>query len=101
MLNDLISDIYFQVIPLDAPLLLSIRNKNSPKVMFDSLQNFLIQGDLRVPAIRKFGHPFLFIPGVITTHYKYYNCYLTDQELRQLHRKFDHLSTLRLIKEVK
>ena len=47
-------------------------------------------------VVRRFGHPFLLwdvcLQSLIANSFKNNPCFLTDTELRQLHRRFEHQS---------
>jgi hypothetical protein len=64
-------------------------------VRLDNLANVLVQGDNRVPVVRKWGHPWLLLSqpekSIAWNH-------LTEPELRQLHRRFGHPSVRRLLR---
>ena len=64
-------------------------------VKLDNLEKLLIQGDKRIPVIRKWGHPWLLLNlperSIAWSH-------LTETELRQLHRRFGHPSVHKLLR---
>jgi hypothetical protein len=49
----------FHVIPADTPFLLCLQDMDRLGIKFDNLQNYLQQGDLAIPVIHKWGHPWL------------------------------------------
>ncbi|KAI0999710.1 hypothetical protein K3495_g8484, partial [Podosphaera aphanis] len=51
--------ITFHVLRSATPFLLSLRDMDRMGIEFHNLRNFLVQGNIEVPIIRKFGHPFL------------------------------------------
>ncbi|KAI0996966.1 hypothetical protein K3495_g11217 [Podosphaera aphanis] len=55
------------------------------------MQDVLVQKDNHFPVIRKFGHAFLLITNSVLP-----TTFLTEVELRQLHRRFGHPSVNRL-----
>ena len=64
-------------------------------VKLDNLANVLIQGDKVVPIVRKWGHPWMLLHQPEETLAW---SYLTETELRQLHRRFGHPSVRRLMR---
>jgi hypothetical protein len=99
----------FHVVKADTPFLLSLADMNRLKVYFNNVTNSLIQmvntnGILRkkesFPVIRRFGHGFLLwknsMQAYINQSFDLNPCYLTETELRQLHRRFGHPSTRKL-----
>lgn len=75
------------------------------KLLFDNLSNILIQGDKKVPIIRKFGHPFMLLDhaelALVDSYInqsQIFECHLTEDQLRQLHRSFGHHSTQRFFR---
>ena len=67
---------------------------------FNNLKNVLITPLKTVLVVRRFGHPFLLWNTLlyifITESFNQNLCYLTDVELRRLHRRFRHLLVQRL-----
>jgi hypothetical protein len=78
----------FHVIPADTPFLLCLQDMDRLGIRFDNLRNHLQQGNLTVPVVRKWGHPWLQLSMEKTLAYNY----LTEVELRRLHRRFGHPS---------
>ena len=87
-----IGTITFHVVPAFTPFLLSLRDMDRLGVKLDNLTNELIQGNKRIPIIRKWGHPWL----LLHTHEETAACHLTEVELRRLHRRFGHPSVQKL-----
>jgi len=87
--------ITFHVVPTNTPFLFCIKDMDKLGVRLDNLENVLVQGDNRVPVVRKWGHPWLLLhqleKSVAWSH-------LTESELRQLHRRFGHPSVHRLLR---
>ncbi|KAH0425958.1 polyprotein [Colletotrichum camelliae] len=85
--------LYFHVVPANTPFLLCLRDMDQLGIKFDNLTNCLQQGTVRVPVVRKWGHPWMLLSqlerGLAWNH-------LTDVELRRLHRRFGHPSIDRL-----
>jgi hypothetical protein len=84
----------FHVIKADTSFLLSLADMNRLKVYFNNVENLLIDKIKISSVIRRFDHDFLlwenFLHSYITQFFELNFCYLTDVELRQLHRRFDH-----------
>ena len=86
----------FHVIDANTPFLLSLLDLDNSKSYFDNLNDMirlLKNGKcVSIPVVRKFGHAFLqWGPMMATTSF------LTEIELRTLHRRFGHPSVPRLI----
>jgi hypothetical protein len=99
----------FHVVKADTPFLLSLADMDRLKVYFNNVTNSLVQmintnGILRkkgsYPVIRRFGHGFLLwknsMQAYVNQSFDINPCYLTETELRQLHRRFGHPSTRKL-----
>ncbi|KAF6807096.1 hypothetical protein CPLU01_15834 [Colletotrichum plurivorum] len=85
----------FHVVPVNTPFLLCLADMDRLRIRFDNLANTLQQGDVVVPIIRKWGHPWLLLgPPEQSLAWNH----LTDVELRRLHRRFGHPSIQRLHK---
>jgi hypothetical protein len=108
-INTPVGYITFHIVNADTPFLLCLRDMDRLGIYFDNTKNMLIQGDrttpsLSYPIVRRFGHPFLVWQGLSSFLVEPYmtegmmQCYLTDTELRQLHRRFGHPSANRLIR---
>ena len=71
-------------------------------VYFNNLENILITSTKLVPVVRRFGHPFLLwdesLQSFIANSFNNNPCFLTDIELRQLHRRSGHPSAGKLHK---
>ncbi|KAF1936978.1 hypothetical protein EJ02DRAFT_357822, partial [Clathrospora elynae] len=66
------------------------------KVYFNNTTDELIQGDVRIPVIRKWGHPWFHL-----NKREQATVFLTETELRRLHRRFGHPAVMRLAKLLK
>jgi hypothetical protein len=94
----------FHVIKADTPFLLSLADMDRLKVYFNNVENtlFMTTKNRDLPVIRRFDHDFLLwknshsLHSYIAQSFNSYPCYLTDTELRQLHRRFGHPSTMKL-----
>ena len=51
-----IGEIAFYVVDTNTPFLLCIQDMDRLGVQLDNLNNVLIQGKLRIPIVRKWGH---------------------------------------------
>lgn len=89
-----IGPIDFQVMPTSTPFLLSIKDMDTMGVVFDNLANVITRNNVKVPIVRKWGHPWLQLDRETVLA----GNYLTDGELRRLHRRFGHPSVARLHK---
>ena len=108
-INTPVGCITFHIVNADTPFLLCLRDMDRLGIYFDNTKNMLIQENrttpsLSYPIVRRFGHPFLVWQGLSSFLVEPYmtegmmQCYLTDTELRQLHRRFGHPSANRLIR---
>ncbi|OWT43021.1 polyprotein [Pochonia chlamydosporia 170] len=84
-------NITFHVLPTATPFLFSITDMDRMYVRLDNLTNRLIQGDITVPVIRQWGHPWWLLEPAASAAF-----HLTETQLRQLHRRFGHPSVERL-----
>ncbi|KDN61365.1 putative conserved hypothetical protein [Colletotrichum sublineola] len=87
--------IVFHVVPTNTPFLLCLADTDRLVIRFDNLTNTLHQGNLVVPIVRKWGHPWMLFgpPEPSIAHH-----HLTDVELRRLHRRLGHPFVQRLHK---
>jgi hypothetical protein len=88
--------IEFHIVRADTPFLLCIKDMDDLRIQFNNLTNRVICKGRSLPVVRRFGHPFLIWEEFLTCNFL--TCYLTDTELRQIHRRFGHPSANRLIK---
>lgn len=104
-----VGDITFHVFKADTPFLLGLKDKDRLGLYFNNLENELIKNNKSFPIIRQFGYPFLVwqdLPKILvsshmTKEVPLMQCFLTDQEIRQLHRWFGHSSAYRLFRLLK
>ena len=87
-----IGEIRFQVVPAMIPFLLCLTDMDRLNVTFNNIENILYQGTKRLPVLRKWGHPWLLLNTSQSMAF-----HLNEIELRQLHRRFGHPSTRRMI----
>ncbi|KHJ30393.1 hypothetical protein EV44_g3899 [Erysiphe necator] len=92
--------IEFQIVNADTPFLLSLSDMDKLRVYYDNLRNILITPTKTVNEVRRFGHAFLlwgiFLESFISFSFYMNPCFLTETELRRLHRRFGHPSAQRL-----
>ncbi|KHJ32171.1 hypothetical protein EV44_g3834 [Erysiphe necator] len=82
----------FQFLDTDTPFLLCIQDMDKQRIYFNNLKDELVlQDGSSIPIVRVFNHPFV-VWGNASINY------LTDIELRQLHRRLGHPSVNRLIR---
>jgi hypothetical protein len=97
-----IGRIQFYIVQADTLFLLCLADIDSLQVYYNNIKNTLVTSTLEVPVVRRFGHPFLLWNTSLQTDlvesFDTNPCYLTDVELRRLHRRFGHPSVERLQK---
>lgn len=96
----------FHVVNADTPFLLSLTDLDNSGYFFNNQSNLLVKGDKKVPVIRMYGHAFLtwdtatinYLSTCLVNDYTdvFPVGQLTEQQLRQLHRRFGHPSASRL-----
>ena len=95
-----IGHIEFHIVKADTPFLLCLADMDRLGVYFNNIDNSLVMKSTRIPVIRRFDHPFLLwessLNSFITQSFAHNPCYLTETELRQLHRRFGHPSAMKL-----
>jgi hypothetical protein len=99
-----IGDIVFHVMPVDTPFLLCLGDMDNLGVSFDNIANKLViqKGDTpNVLVFRRFGHVFMLWDVCLQTFLiesvsELADYFLTNTELRRLHRRFSHPSVHRL-----
>ncbi|KAI0991241.1 hypothetical protein K3495_g16946, partial [Podosphaera aphanis] len=96
--NTPVGIINFHVVPTNTPFLFCIQDMDKMGVYLNNIENILLQGNKKVPIIRKWGHPFMLLDQMEQT---LAFCHLTEVELRQLHRRFGHPSVHRLSRVLK
>ena len=99
-LNTPLGMIVFHIVQINTPFLLCFADMDKLGAFFNNIANQLVQSNRFHPVIRRYGHAFLawYISAFnITTESLDHNpCFLTDVELRRLHRRFGHSSVRRL-----
>ncbi|KAF7565969.1 hypothetical protein PtrM4_054030 [Pyrenophora tritici-repentis] len=91
-----IGTINFEVLDAPTPFLLCLADMDRLKVYFNNTTDELVQGDVHIPVIRKWGHPWFHL-----NKRERATVFLTETELRRLHRRFGHPAVTRLIKLLK
>lgn len=104
-----VGSVQFHIVETDTPFLMSLANMNRLQIYFDNLRNVVVAKNGtnitgEVPVVRRFGHPFLlwnaslhsYLYESLTIDKLDQPCYLTDVELRRLHRRFGHPSIEKL-----
>lgn len=81
----------FHSLPVNTPFLLSLKDMDRPGIIFDNTRNRISSGKHFETVERRWGHAFM----RLTNDTKSIN-YLTENELRRLHRRFGHPSVARL-----
>lgn len=106
-LDTQIGEITFHVVPTSAPFLLCIQDMDKLGVYLNNTSNELVKANgTRVPILCKWGHPWFYLPGTepkepatyLTRNANIAMTFLTEKELRTVHRRFGHPSVERLWK---
>jgi hypothetical protein len=97
-----IGKVQFHIVHADTPFLLCLADMDSLQIYYNNLKNVVITRVGDVPVVRRYGHPFLLwdssLQSYLCDSFCENPCYLTDIELRQLHRRFGHPSVDKLQK---
>ncbi|KAE8549770.1 hypothetical protein EYB25_008294 [Talaromyces marneffei] len=99
-----VGDVRFHIIEVMTPFLLSIKDMDRLGIYFDNTKNVLVgpKPGMTTPISRRFGHPFLIwdhsLKSYLTESFDTDTCFLTETELRRLHRRFGHPSVEKLRK---
>ncbi|KAF2023536.1 hypothetical protein EK21DRAFT_118683, partial [Setomelanomma holmii] len=91
-----IGTINFEVLDAPTPFLLCLADMDRLKVYFNNTTDELVQGNIRIPVLRKWGHPWFHL-----NKRERATVFLTETELRRLHRRFGHPAVMRLAKLLK
>jgi hypothetical protein len=83
--------ISFAVMPTNTPFLLCLADMDRHGIYLNNIDNVLMHKNKAYPVVRKWGHPWLLLDNTETAVH-----YLTETELRQLHRRFGHPAADRL-----
>ena len=109
-----IGEVTFHIVPADTPFLLCIKDMDKLCVYLDNTRNELVKRNgkslTRIPVVRKWGHPWFFLSNEVhlTEGITYIvdpgsvgASFLTEAELRHIHKCFGHLSVEKLWKLLK
>ena len=92
-----IGTVTFHILDTPTPFLLCLKDMDRLRTYFDNTTNELVKdGNWRIPVVRKWGHPWFFLSKPEES-----GVFLTEVELRRLHRRFGHPATDRLYKLLK
>lgn len=91
-----IGTIDFHVLEAATPFLLCLADMDKLSVYYNNITDEMIQGETRLPVVRKWGHPWFHLGKAESAR-----VFLTETELRRLHRRFGHPATDRLYKMLK
>ncbi|KAF7578904.1 hypothetical protein PtrM4_031440 [Pyrenophora tritici-repentis] len=91
-----IGKIKFEVLNAPTPFLLCLKDMDRLHVYFNNTTDQLVQGKATFPVIRKWGHPWFHLSKAERAR-----VFLTETELRHLHRRFGHPAVERLIRLLK
>lgn len=86
--------VVFYIVQADTPFLLCLADMDKLGAYLNNITNKLVQSDKTHLVIRRYGHAFLLwhisaYPATIES-FNPNPCFLTDVELRRLHRRFGH-----------
>ncbi|EED15482.1 conserved hypothetical protein [Talaromyces stipitatus ATCC 10500] len=101
-----IGRVRFHILETMTPFLLSIKDLDRLNVYYDNTKDLLIgpKENMTTQVIRRFGHPFLIWQETyelcLMESLDENPCFLTETELRRLHRRFGHPSTDRFYRVI-
>ena len=101
-INTPVGSIDFHIIEADIPFILCLHDMKTLNIYLDNIHNVLVStsGTQVWQVVEKFGHLFLLwgnhLYSFLTSSFDSNPCYLTETELRQLHRRFGHPSANKL-----
>ena len=90
------------MVKANTPFLLCLQDINKLRIKYDNLQGALIKvakdrTETIFLTVMKYGHPFLLLEKQsVYTVEQLLSCYMTESELKRLHRRFGHLLVQRL-----
>ena len=97
-----IGNVDFHVVQADTPFLLCLTDMDNLRTYYNNVTDMLITPSAKLPITRRFGHPFLLWEDALQTYiqqsFDQNPCFLTDTEIRRLHRRFGHPSAEKLYK---
>lgn len=95
-----IGEVQFHIVDVSTPFLLCLADMDRLQVYYDNIRDVLVTQTGEIPVVRRFGHAFLMCHSSLQSYllesFELNPCYLTDIELRRLHRRFGHPSVERL-----
>ena len=95
-----IGEVQFHVVEPSTPFLLSLADMDRLHAYLDNTRNVLVTPKGEVSVVRRFGHAFLLhdssLQAYLLESLSQDPCYLSEIELRRLHRRFGHPSVDRL-----
>jgi hypothetical protein len=99
----LVGPVEFHVVEASTLFLLCLADMDKLRVYYDNIRDVLVTPTKNVPVVRQYGHAFLLCTSLLIQAYVLESidssgCYLTEPELRRLHRRFGHPSVDRLYK---
>ena len=90
-LDMLIRIAIFYIVDADTPFLLCLQDIDKMGIYYNNITNQIVHQNGTYSVVRRFGHPFIiWSASTMVT-------YLTESELRQLHRRFGHPAVERLV----
>lgn len=90
-----LGEVTYHILDRSTPFLFSLHDADKLKAYFNNVLNVIVQGNKTIPVVRKWGHPFF------NTSRTEAGIFLTEPQLRRLHRRFGHPRTDRLYKLLK
>lgn len=92
--------VVFHIVDINTPFLLCLADLDKLGAFFNNLTNEIVQSNRVIPVIRRYGHAFLLwctsAYSIMSESLDLNPCFLTETELRRLHRRFGHPSVQRL-----
>ncbi|KAH8193590.1 hypothetical protein TruAng_012245 [Truncatella angustata] len=87
-----LGEVTYYILEVDTPFLLSLNDADRLGAYFDNTTNRIVRKNdgISLPVVRKWGHPFFNLSRTEAS------MFLTEQELRRLHRRFGHAHADRL-----
>lgn len=93
VMENAIGQVTYHILNTPTPFLFNLHDADRLKAYFNNVDDVIVRKDsTTIPVIRKWGHPFF------NTSRTEAGIFLTEPELRRLHRRFGHPRTERLYK---
>jgi hypothetical protein len=86
-----IGTITFHILDTPTPFLLCLADMDRLGVYLDNTRNEMVCGTMRMPIVRKWGHPWFYLNRMENA-----TLFMSETELRRLHRRFGHPAVNRL-----